>query len=83
VTETSKPHEGLDRPRTAEVSRGAGGRPDRRRGRHMGRAHSHGLRFPPRDRTPGSTASDVNVRPGRIVLWAAVTAVASAASTSP
>jgi hypothetical protein len=76
VTETSKPHEGLDGPQTAEVSRGAQVAAPivagvatwaARKAMDSGFRRATGR--------PAPTASDLNILPGRIVLWAAVTAV--------
>lgn len=80
MTETSKPHEGLDRPRTAKVSRGAKVAAPIVAGVAtwaVRTAMDSGFRRA--TGRPAPTASDLNIRPGRIVLWAAVTAVASAA----
>jgi Protein of unknown function (DUF4235) len=80
VTETSKPPEGLDGPQTAEVSRGAKvAAPIVAGVATWGARKAMDSGFRRATGRPAPTASDLNILPGRIVLWAAVTAVVIAA----
>ena len=70
MTETSKPHEGLDGPQTAGVSRGAKMAAPIVAGVAtwaVRRAMDSGFRRA--TGRPAPTASDLNILPGRIVLW--------------
>jgi Protein of unknown function (DUF4235) len=76
VTETSKPHEGLDGPQTAEVGRGAKVAAPIVAGAATWAARkAMDSGFRRATGRPAPAASDLNILPGRIVLWAAVTAV--------